>query len=381
MIELLDLGKPLSLYIHVPFCHSKCGYCAFYSIANDEINKDIVDSYFNIIIKKLEALNDEYKRPYYSIFIGGGNPGFLGYERLFQILKLAQKNGNAEEVTIEINPEYINEKIRILFPYLNRISVGIQSFDDMKLKVLERNTNRSANEKAMSVLSKLKKEHDFAINADLICCVPSETVKTTINDIDILTSYPIDHISLYALSFEEGTRLIEKEKPLDEGLQLSILENAWNLLKEKGFEHYEVSNFAKNGKYCLHNLVYWNLGQYIGIGPSAESSLGYKQVYSLREKETLSEYIKDQSFYIEKLNSLELEEEYLITTLRTCNGIDKKIYKNRFNKDFDAAYSSVIKDLDKEYYENDKEMFSVTEKGFLMLDSIIFSLFCSIDVC
>lgn len=381
MIELLDPEKPLSLYIHVPFCHSKCGYCAFYSIANDEINKDIVDSYFNIIMKKLEALNDEYKRPYYSIFIGGGNPGFLGSERLLQILKLAQVNGKAEEATIEINPEYVNENLSILFPYLNRISVGIQSFDDMKLKVLDRNTNRFANEKALSVLSQLKKSHEFAINADLICCVPSETIKTILKDINILTSYPVDHISLYALSFEEGTRLIEREKPLDEDLQLSIMESAWKLLKEKGFEHYEVSNFAKNGKYCLHNLVYWNLGQYIGIGPSAESSLGYRQVYSLREKETLSEYLKDQSFNIEKLNSLELEEEYLITTLRTRTGIDKKIYKNRFNKDFDITYSSVIKDLDKECYENDEEKFSVTEKGFLMLDSIIFSLFYSLDVC
>ena len=133
MMEGLDLSRDISLYIHIPFCKTKCSYCAFYST----VDHSLKDEFLKTLKKQIEVLNNEVKKPYKTVFIGGGNPGIIGYEELLNIAKCICQYGKPDEFSIEINPEHVNENIKILFPYVNRVSVGIQSFDDNMNVVLD----------------------------------------------------------------------------------------------------------------------------------------------------------------------------------------------------------------------------------------------------
>lgn len=370
MIEALDLSRPVSLYIHIPFCQTKCGYCAFYSTV-DQSSKE---QFLATLNKHISVLNEEIKKPYKSIFIGGGNPGIIGFDELLKIAKNACKYGKPEEFSIEINPEHVSNDIEKLIPYVNRISVGIQSFDDNALKTIGRNARRRDNINALNILSSLKDKYNLQINGDLICCIPGHSKEKTLEDIETLSSFNVDHISLYSLTFEEGTKLTQSVKPLDEGEEREILIASWDKLDELGYEQYEISNFAKKGCRCIHNQVYWNLGQYIGLGPSAESSVGYKKVISLREKDSVEEYIKTPSFDAYKLSKEELEEEYLLTHLRLKDGINKEDYFDRFSRSFDDVYNSFIENLEEGLYTNDEKCFKLTREGFLVENQVILTL-------
>ena len=370
MIEALDLSRPVSLYIHIPFCQTKCGYCAFYSTV-DQSSKE---QFLSTLNKHISVLNEEIKKPYKSIFIGGGNPGIIGFDELLKIAKNACKYGKPEEFSIEINPEHVSNEIEKLIPYVNRISVGIQSFDDNALKTIGRNARRRDNINALNILSSLKEKYKLQINGDLICCIPGHSKEKTLEDIETLSSFNVDHISLYSLTFEEGTKLTQSVKPLDEGEEREILIASWDKLDELGYEQYEISNFAKKGCRCIHNQVYWNLGQYIGLGPSAESSVGYKKVISLREKDSVEEYIKTPSFDAYKLSKEELEEEYLLTHLRLKDGINKEDYFDRFSQSFDDIYNSFIENLEEGLYTNDEKCFKLTREGFLVENQVILTL-------
>ena len=366
-----DSSLPISLYIHIPFCKRKCDYCAFYSTVP---NKGDIDRFFDLLLMELEAIKKEIKVPFLSIFIGGGNPGILGFERIKRLLESAEEYGRPQEVTIECNPENLNEDILSLTGLLDRVSVGIQSLDEKVLETLGRHQSVETNLKALELLKTLP----FRWNADIITAVPGESVGTTLDDITTIASYKPGHISFYCLTFEENTLLIKREKPMGEESEIEFLTEGWKLLKELGYNHYEVSNFAAEGEECIHNKVYWGLGQYIGIGPTAESALGRREMVVMRNTESLEEYLSSHAFDVSPLTKDETEESYLLTSLRTREGIDKKEYCDRFLKDFDSTYGERIKALDKDTYIDTDNCFSITEKGMLVLDSIILSLAMSI---
>ena len=257
---------------------------------------------------------------------------------------------------------------------LDRVSVGIQSLDEKVLETLGRHQSVETNLKALELLKTLP----FRWNADIITAVPGESVGTTLDDITTIASYKPGHISFYCLTFEENTPLIKREKPMGEESEIEFLTEGWKLLKELGYNHYEVSNFAAEGEECIHNKVYWGLGQYIGIGPTAESALGRREMVVMRNTESLEEYLSSHAFDVSPLTKDETEESYLLTSLRTREGIDKKEYCDRFLKDFDSTYGERIKALDKDTYIDTDNCFSITEKGMLVLDSIILSLAMSI---
>ena len=366
-----DSSRPVSLYVHIPFCKVKCDYCAFYSRCPKEGE---IDKYLSLLLLELEAVKKEVNVPFETVFIGGGNPGILGFERIKKILVSAQELGRPKEVTMECNPENLNRDILSLSNLLDRVSVGIQSLDDGVLRTLGRHQTSETNIKALELLSTLP----FRWNADIITAVPSESLETTLSDIKRITSYNPGHISFYCLTFEEDTPLIKREKPVGEDKESEFLLKGWELLNSLGYSHYEVSNFAKEGEECLHNKVYWNLGQYIGLGPTAESALGWNEMTVMRNTESLEEYFSTHAFNVSKLNKEETEESYLLTTLRTNKGIDKEEYRERFNKDFDSTYQERISILDKDTYFNDTDRFVVNEKGMLVLDYIILTLSMSI---
>lgn len=366
----LDKQRNLSLYLHIPFCKTKCGYCAFYSLPECLCEEGEKDKFFHTLKAQLSALVDDLKIPFYTIFVGGGNPILLGAERLHELLSIATKYGPSAECTLEINPENVDNTILPLFDFVNRVSVGIQSFDERSLKILNRNATVKDN---FNALEKLK-EYGVSFNGDLIACIPSSSKKQACLDIKTLASFGAEHISLYALTFEEGVALTNSYEPLEEEEQREILCECWSTLEGLGYEQYEVSNFAKGGKYCLHNQVYWSLGQYVGLGPSAESSLGYRKVISMRNKESLSAYLEKPEFDALELTKTEAEEEVLLTALRTKRGIDKQEYKMRFDEDFDRRYGSFVQSLDKSLYVDDGKHFALNREGFMLLDSVILTL-------
>ncbi len=367
MMEGLDRSHPLSLYIHVPFCTRKCDYCAFYSEPLASCPQDSISRYLDILLKEIHALNEDWKKPYRTIFIGGGNPGILGYGNIRRIVEAASEHGRPEEATAELNPENVTEDIESLSGCLTRISVGIQSLDETTLRTLGRNASRLSSIRALSILS----GSSFRWNADIITAVPGESIDDALRDIDGIASFSPGHISYYCLSFEEGTPLIGREKPVGEEMEREFLRAGWKRLRELGYEHYEVSNFAKEGERCMHSEVYWHLGQYAGFGPGAESSVGWREAVSMRENETLSGYLSSPMLTCTPLTAAETEEEFLLTALRTSDGISKEGYRERFGRDFDSVYGSRIRGIPKESYRNSSSSFSLTEEGFLILDWII----------
>ncbi|MGN1164547.1 MAG: coproporphyrinogen-III oxidase family protein [Candidatus Ornithospirochaeta sp.] len=362
-----DPSLPVSLYIHIPVCAIKCDYCAFYSRSGDDEERD---KYFSLLMAELEAVKKEIGKPFHTIFIGGGNPGLLGWERIRELILSAEEYGKSSETTIECNPENLDPGISILQGLVDRISVGIQSMNESVLKTLGRRLDAETNRKALELLSSLP----FRWNADIITAVPGETVEDTLSDIRKVASYSPGHISFYCLTFEEGTPLVSRLAPMGGDKEAEYLVKGWELLSLLGYRHYEVSNFARQGEECIHNKVYWNLGQYIGLGPSAESALGWNRMVSMRNRETLEEYFSSPSFDCVELTEGETEESYLLTALRTDVGISKREYMIRFGKDFDSVYSERISLLDRDVYVNDENRFRITEEGMLTLDGIILTL-------
>lgn len=367
MIDSYIPSRPVSLYIHVPFCRHRCDYCAFYSSILD-IKK--IDDFYLVLKKELELVTEEIHNPFYTIYFGGGNPILLGVDRIKALLEVATKYGNSKECTIEINPEDISEELEGLFPYLQRISTGIQSMNDSTLSFLNRRARGSDNIKAMEYLS----SSPFIWNADLITAVPGTDVGDTLYDIEKVALYNPEHISFYCLTFEENTPLIKRSSPLGEEKEMDFLLSGWQKLRKLGYNHYEISAFCRPGFECKHNMVYWNLGQYIGLGPSAESYLGYIDGVTMRNKEDIDSYLESPDFDCERLSKKETEESYLLTSLRTSKGIDKNEYCTRFSSSFDETYREAISHLDEKWYENSPSFFHLTEDGMMMLNTVILTL-------
>ncbi len=367
MIDAYIPSRPLSLYIHVPFCRQRCDYCAFYSSVYDE---EISDKYYSVVKNELEIVVEDVKKPFYTIYFGGGNPILLGIERIKELLSVAIRYGRAEECTLEVNPEDISSSLTSLYPEVSRISTGIQSMKDSTLSFLNRRACVSDNIRAMEYLS----SSPFIWNADIITAVPTTTINDTLYDIEKVAEYKAHHISFYCLTFEENTPLMKRAEPLGDECERSFLLSGWNKLEEKGYRQYEVSAFSKPGFECRHNSVYWTLGQYIGLGPSAESFLGYINGVSMRNTEDMDAFLLHPQFDCERLKREETIESYLITALRRVNGIDKDEYLMRFSSSFDETYQERIDLLDKAWYINTPSSFSLTHSGMLMLNSVILTL-------
>ena len=190
-MEGLDRERPLSLYIHVPFCSSKCDYCAFYSVPSQAVPDGAIGRYTDLVLGEISALRREWGRPFHTVFIGGGNPAMLGYRRIAEILRAAEADGMPEEATVEINPEDLTDGIMELEGLATRISIGVQSLDPRTLAALGRNSSREAAAAALSRLSGLP----FDFNADIITAVPGQAIGGTLRDIEAIASYGPGHIS------------------------------------------------------------------------------------------------------------------------------------------------------------------------------------------
>lgn len=312
------------LYIHIPFCDSKCNYCAFNSYTNlNHLKK----TYFNAI--KKQFLNDVEKfnvEKFETIFIGGGTPSTMNiyfYEKLFRLIEPFIKD--IKEITIESNPNTSYEWLKEIKNFgVNRISFGIQSFNDEKLKFLNRN---HSSKMAIKTIQNAKKAGFENINIDIIYATALDNYKLLKNDIRIIDSLPINHLSAYSLMIEENTKWegdFSKRKE-DEDLEIWFIEEI-----KKRFNQYEISNF---GKPCIHNLGYWKHKEYIGIGAGA---VGFIKNFRYYTQNNVYEYIKNPIKYeYEYLNNDDLKKEKVFLGLRSIVGFDENILNNKEKKRVD----------------------------------------------
>ena len=370
------------IYIHVPFCKSKCAYCNFFSLVTEKKVDDYVEALKKEIVDRRSYLGDELVE---TIYFGGGTPSLLPTKYVEEILELLHKNYNiisTPEITLEINPDTIDKEKMFALKQLgvNRMSIGIQSFHDDDLRYLGR---RHDSRHAMQVLEDLKAVDFEKITLDLIYGMPTLTEEKWNKNLDIFFSTGITHLSAYALTVEPKTILGQKiEKGELQGVSEEETILHYDVLVERtkvnGFEHYEISNFAKDGCRSQHNSIYWKDVKYLGLGPSAHSYDGNSRQWNVSN---LTKYIQlvgsSEEYYEKEILTLDDKfNEYVMTSLRTSWGCDIE----KIERDYGKSYASHFLKNVKKYLEMgemlmDAGKYSLTENGKLFADGIAADLF------
>lgn len=359
------------LYIHIPFCLKKCLYCDFVSYVDCN---DMHEKYVQSLCDEMKLYKGEQID---TIFIGGGTPTILSPELLQRLLFFIKKNFdiiNDCEFTIEANPKTLTkEKMNILKSNgVNRLSVGVQSFFDNELKAIGR--IHSARDAVATIL--LARECGFDnINIDIMSSLPYQTPETLKKSIQKAVALGASHISCYSLIIEDNTPIA---RLYDEGvytypseeIDREMYYTAKQALEDSGFSRYEISNYAKNGAECKHNLKYWQAVPYIGVGVAAHSFDGAKRYFNTS---ALSEYISGKRLESETmLTENEKIEEFIITGLRTKYGIDKYEFENRFKADIAALYKKQLDLFIKSgHMAYNNGVYTLTNKGIDVSNSIL----------
>ena len=352
-----------SVYIHIPFCKSICSYCDFCKML---YNGAWVTQYLNILI---EEIKDKYNgEEIKTLYIGGGTPSSLSLKDLkylFDMLKIFNLN-HLEEFTFECNLDDINlDLLEFLWNNgVNRLSIGIESFNDDKLKFMERKHSFEEAENAINLARKIGFDN---INVDLIYGIPGETLKDLKKDIELVLKLNPDHISTYSLIVEDNTKIgIMGVLPISEELDASMYEEICDRLDMRKYEHYEVSNFAKNGKKSKHNLKYWNNEEYYGFGLGAS---GYIHGVRYENTRSLTEYLKGNIVKKEEILSKE-DTMYneLMLGFRKMEGINLKNFFLKYGVNMQEVFDlhDVLRDeeliVDGEYiYVNPKYVYVMNE--------------------
>lgn len=358
--------KKLGLYIHVPFCGKKCGYCDFYSL---KYSKENADAYVQAVLRNL----DHYGKPQTivdTVYFGGGTPSLLSPDQLALIIDRMQNRFNLEEnceITLEANPSGLSpdrlKKLR--YTGINRLSIGVQSMTDSELQFLGRSHNSARAEKA--VLDAADAGFDN-ISCDLMLALPGQTEESLEYSLNRLCSMPISHISAYILKVESGTPFdcgnIRSHLPDDE-LTAELYLHAVDILERHGFFQYEISNFAKPSFESRHNCRYWQCRDYLGIGPSAHSCFGGKRFAAENSLERfISSHI--QPVYVTDESPCDFEE-YAMLRLRLREGLDLRRTEEK-RSTIEKKLPLLIKNG---YINFDNDIISLTPKGFLMSNSVI----------
>ena len=354
-----------SAYIHIPFCRQKCHYCSFVSFP-DLSRKD---EYIKTLKKEIFA---KYKgETLQTLYFGGGTPSLLSVDELKAILSLFNLADNAE-VTLEINPETVDEKYLadLKKTRINRLSIGAQTFDDRILDIIGR---KHKSKDVFRVVETIKKYGFNNISLDFIYGLPEQSLESFTNDLERTVELGIDHISLYGLKIDEGCYFYKNppENIGDEDLQADMYLKAVETLALLGFEHYEISNFAKNNKYSRHNVNYWECNEYYGFGVAAH---GYIDGIRYSNKKTLKEYLTGYTTPDEQhtLSKQEKLEENIFLGLRLNKGIDLTEINNKFKIDFEKKYSEILKKYTKTNHLSLKNnILKLTKNGILVSNYIL----------
>lgn len=335
--------KTLGIYVHIPFCRSKCEYCDFYSLGGGR-DTQLYDQY-------LEALTEHFKEGgrrasdhvVDTVYFGGGTPSYFGAERLSKLLEELGKRFHIlrdAEITFEANPDSVNLRslTRLRKAGFNRISIGVQNDNDDTLRVLGR---PHTFEQAKTAVAVAREAGFDNVSIDLMYGLPSQTRGAWARCLKSAVDLKPDHISAYGLKIEEGTPLYEYQDALifaDDDEQADMYLYCVEMLEEAGYKQYEISNFAKEGYESRHNLKYWRTQEYMSFGPSAASDFGstrYTYVSSVRDY--ISGVMNRGSIIVEKedVPMRERAGEYLMLRLRTADGIEEEEYRKTFLMPFD----------------------------------------------
>lgn len=368
------------IYIHIPFCKSRCIYCGFYSTTLLDLRK----KYINAVCREMELRKNYIREPFSTIYLGGGTPSLLDEAELTKlflyIYNVYDVDRNAE-ITMECNPDDITPEFTNMLSRLsiNRVSMGAQTFADSRLRLLHRRHNSDEVKHAVKLLREAGIKN---ISIDLMFGFPDESLSQWKEDISAAMALNVEHISAYSLMYEEDTPLWKmldtgKVKEIDEELSLTMFKELVCQLTDAGYEHYEISNFARPGYRSRHNSSYWHQVPYIGLGAAAHS-------FDLNSRQW---NVADLKLYIEEINNgiipMEREEldndttfnDIITTALRTSDGIDLNAMETRLGKRYrNTLISAAGKHLEQGLLEIRHDRLRLTSEGIFISDMVMSDL-------
>lgn len=368
------LTKPTSAYVHIPFCTQICYYCDFSKVF---IKNQPVDAYLQALIREFESYDIKKLR---TLYIGGGTPTSITAEQLEYLLTNLTKHLDLsvlEEFTIEANPGDLTEdKIEVLKnSAVNRVSLGVQTFNDKHLKQIGRSHNEA---QIYSTISNLKKAGFHNISIDLIYALPGQTMEDVKENVAKAIALDIPHLSLYSLILEHHTVFMNKMRRgklqlPKEDLEAKMFEYIISELEANGFEHYEISNFTKPGFESRHNLMYWDNAEYFGVGAGAS---GYLNGVRYRNRGPIQHYLKavaegNARLAEEVLTKDEMMEEELFLGLRKKSGVSIARFEEKFGLSFEDRYGQIVRELcEQGLLVTDDKMIRMTKKGLFLGDTV-----------
>ena len=368
------------IYIHIPFCKSRCIYCGFYSTTLLDLRK----KYINAVCREMELRKNYIREPFSTIYLGGGTPSLLDEAELTELFlyinNVYDVDRNAE-ITMECNPDDITPEFTNMLSRLpiNRVSMGAQTFADSRLRLLHRRHNSDEVKHAVKLLREAGIKN---ISIDLMFGFPDESLSQWKEDISAALALNVEHISAYSLMYEEDTPLWKmldtgKVKEIDEELSLTMFKELVCQLTDAGYEHYEISNFARLGYRSRHNSSYWHQVPYIGLGAAAHS-------FDLNSRQW---NVADLKLYIEEINNgiipMEREEldndttfnDIITTALRTSDGIDLNALETRLGKRYrNTLISAAGKHLEQGLLEIRQDRLRLTSEGIFISDMVMSDL-------
>lgn len=374
--------KPLGIYVHIPFCRSKCSYCDFYSISDGDSR--IADAYLDAIcehIRESGPLAPNYLVD--TIYFGGGTPSFFGAEGLAVILATIRRSfavAADAEITFEANPDSITPKLlrRLKGEGFNRVSLGVQCDDDAILKAIGRPHDYAQAREAVRLIRKTGFKN---LSLDLIYGLPEQDLERWQQTLLHVLELQPEHISCYGLKLEEGTPLCTHQHQFrmpDDDMQADMYLATVEILRSKGYRQYEISNFCKRGNQSRHNMKYWTGGEYLGFGPDASSDFSGKRFAIVRDLHGYIHGIQAGGQVLREIQAVPAREragEYLMMHLRTTYGISKEEYEANYLLPF-APLEKALEQCRQRGHalRGEGGRWHLTPEGFLLSNSIITDL-------
>ena len=376
------LKTPLGIYIHVPFCKSKCHYCDFYSVT--ELDNQLHDGYLDAIcdhIRETGPLTPGYRVD--TVYFGGGTPSFFGAEGMAAILATIRRSfdvaGDAE-ITFEANPDSVDPKLlrRLHGEGFNRVSLGVQCSDDAILETIGRPHDY---EMAVDAVRMIRKAGFKNLSLDLIYGLPEQDLESWQRTLSDIIALKPEHISCYGLKLEEGTPLCQHQSQFnlaDDDMQADMYLSTVEILRRHGYRQYEISNFCKRGRESKHNMKYWTGGEYLGFGPDASSDFGGKRFSIVRDLHGYITGIRSGGQVLQEVQTVPQREragEYLMMHLRTTYGISAEEYEKKFLLPFAPIEKALVQCRGRGHaLRGGDGRWHLTAEGFLLSNSIITDL-------
>ena len=372
------MGECLGLYLHIPFCRSKCDYCDFYSLAGRE---DRMDDYQKALLRHIVE-SSEAARSFSvnSIYIGGGTPTWYGEKRLVELLHTIKRRFTLSkdvEITIEANPDSVDEKMlrHLRRAGVNRISMGMQSGCDQELQAVHRpHTYRQV----VDAVTAVRRAKITNLNLDLIYGLPGQTEESWHKTVEKALILNPEHLSCYGLTVEEGTPLAQRvargEQLPDEDQQAALYLWTVKRLAEAGYEQYEISNFAKRGYQSRHNMKYWMGHPYMGLGAAAHSDFGGRRYSFLSDLDQYIDHMLQGDAVVdesEQITRRERGSEYLMLRMRTVHGIEEWEYRREYMMNFEPIAAKLAEFEQHGWARRRGRRWQFTPEGFLLSNQLI----------